>query len=158
MAVEEVNKEAVDYLCDLLLTRIAGRGKHVSNHRDITGDYKVDTVEIIKREDQERFLQLSLSAFNAECGTYFGLGDVEFCKHFAALIVGYAASVALASQSLVERGREYTQTDNGVTLDPPKIAQIAWEQSIAERNWWERAIRSLRDETGFYDEWVKEDE
>ena len=43
---------------------------------------------------------------------------------FAAIIIQGAVLLALAAQALIERGREFSITDNGITFQPPAVAEM----------------------------------
>lgn len=46
---------------------------------------------------------------------------------------------ALASQALLERGREFQTTDNGVTFNPPSISELLNTQySVLLQHHWEK--------------------
>jgi hypothetical protein len=155
MAVDGVNKEVLDYLVGLLFLRLSSKGQKAVAGKD--GTVHFEDCDIFKREALEESLKLSISAFNVACGTYYGLADEEFCKYFSSLLVGYAVSVLLSSQALLERGREFSTSDHGVSMTAPNISSLAWEQSINERNWWERQILTLTGRDDFHEEWVKKE-
>jgi hypothetical protein len=56
--------------------------------------------------------------------TSFHFSDPAIYGIFADVIVQGAVILALAAQSLIERGREFTITDNGITYQPPQISEI----------------------------------
>jgi hypothetical protein len=152
MAVEEVNKEVLEYLSELFMLRVAGHGKRL---KGTDGQVTYEDEDLFTPEQVKGYLQLSLSAFNVVCGTYYGLGDVEFCKYFASLLVSYAASIALAGQALLERGREFSTTDNGISFVPPDIAAMAWNQASMEREWWYQQMHEVLEAQS---EWLKSPE
>lgn len=64
--------------------------------------------------------------------TEFTLDDVEFVKMFQAILVQGAAIRALASKALIERGREFTISDNGINFTPPTVSDMLSTQHAAE--------------------------
>lgn len=64
--------------------------------------------------------------------TEFTLDDVEFVKMFQAILVQGAAIRALASKALIERGREFTISDNGINFTPPTVSELLSTQWSAE--------------------------
>ena len=43
---------------------------------------------------------------------------------FAEVLVEGATLYALASQALLERGREFQMSDNGISFDPPNLSEL----------------------------------
>lgn len=79
------------------------------------------------------FLSMSLTEFNAiPHFTSFGWEDTEILNQFFSLIVQGAVIYALASKALIERGREFQITDNGVNFTPPTISELLNTQYSAE--------------------------
>lgn len=71
------------------------------------------------------FLVNSLSEFNQTPHfTTFTFADPQICDLFLDIIVQGAALLALAAQTLIEKGREFSITDNGVTYQPPAVSDI----------------------------------
>lgn len=56
--------------------------------------------------------------------TEFTFDDTEFVKMFQAILVQGAAIRALASKALIERGREFTISDNGINFTPPTVSEL----------------------------------
>src|SRR5208337_3193762 len=71
------------------------------------------------------FIELSVSDFNQVPNfTYYTLDDDKFVDTFAEVLVEGATLYALSSQALLERGREFMMTDNGITFNPPSISEM----------------------------------
>ena len=67
----------------------------------------------------------SLSSFNQiPHFTRFTFADPQIYVIFADVIIQGAVLLALAAQALIERGREFTLNDNGVTYQPPQISEL----------------------------------
>lgn len=79
------------------------------------------------------FLVNSLSSFNQYPHfTQFKFSDVQIYELFAEIIVQGAVLLALAAQALIERGREFSITDNGVTYQPPAVSEMLNSQYSAQ--------------------------
>lgn len=75
------------------------------------------------------FLEMSLSDFNSvPYFTFYSFEDSKIIETFAAVLVEGATLYALGSQALIERGREFAMTDNGLTFTPPSLAELLQTQ------------------------------
>jgi len=86
------------------------------------------------------FLCQALSEFNmVPFFTSYTFADNLIHKMFSQLIVEGAYIVALASQSLVEKGRDFTISDGGISYQPPQLGDFLasqynnWLSSYRER-------------------------
>ena len=71
------------------------------------------------------FIINSLSEFNAYPHfTNFTFASPEVVGIFLDILAQGAVLLALAAQALIERGREFSITDNGVTYQPPAISEM----------------------------------
>ena len=71
------------------------------------------------------FVVNALSEFNQiPYFTFFTWEDTQIINEFHAILVDGAVLMALASQALIERGREYSINDNGVSFTPPSVAEM----------------------------------
>lgn len=71
------------------------------------------------------FLVNSLSSFNQYPHfTKFTFADSQIYGMFADIIIQGGVLLALASQALIEKGREFSINDNGITYQPPMIADM----------------------------------
>ena len=69
------------------------------------------------------FLNNSLSEFNqTPHWTNFGYNDPVIYQRNAHVIVEGARIMALGAQMLIEAGREFTVSDNGITMTPPPLS------------------------------------
>lgn len=113
----------INRLLKLLKMRLASAGKSKSFDKDGNVVY-VDT-DIFSTDHLVGFLVLSLSDFNqTPAFTYFRFDDTRCIEFFTEVLISGAALYALASQALIERGREFQITDNGITFDPPNISEM----------------------------------
>jgi hypothetical protein len=78
------------------------------------------------------FLATALWDFNqVPFYTFFNFDDSAFIEQFGAVLVEGATLQALASQALIERGREYQITDSGVSFSPPTVSELMMTQYSA---------------------------
>jgi hypothetical protein len=69
------------------------------------------------------FLNSSLSEFNeVPHWTNFGFDHTVIYERNAHIVVEGAFIIALGAQMLIEAGREFTVTDNGITMQPPPLS------------------------------------
>lgn len=106
-------------LMKMLETRLHSKG-HAPN---VLGD----TVEIsiYSTERLMTFLEMSLQDFNqVPFFTFYTFNDNVFIEQFGSLLVEGATVYALASQSLIEKGREFTTSSSGISYDPPTVSEL----------------------------------
>lgn len=71
------------------------------------------------------FIADSLTAFNEiPYFTFFTFEDTPIINQFHNILVEGATMMALASQALIERGREFTIADNGINFNPPAVSEL----------------------------------
>lgn len=117
-AVININK-----LLTLVKSRLysAGKQKHKDEHDNVVYvDCSIFSVDMLVQ-----FLVISLSEFNqTPYFTSYSFEDNLVVDTFTDVLVEGAVLAALASQALIERGREFKIEDNGVYFDPPNIADM----------------------------------
>ena len=86
------------------------------------------------------FLATALRDFNqVPYFTYFQFDDEGFVDQFGEILVEGATLYALASKSLIERGREFQITDNGLNFNPPTVSELMQTQySTLLSHYWEK--------------------
>lgn len=110
-------------LIALLEHRLSSKGKQKVT--DTHGNTVYVDTSIYGAEVLESFIHLSISEFNQiPHFTNFTLNDSRFVDCFSEVIVEGAVLHALASKALLERGREFAVTDNGITFEPPSMADM----------------------------------
>ena len=116
-------------LLTLLKARLGSTGKR--RKRDAYGKYLVDgsgnfileDVSIFTTDELYLFLKASLAEFNSiPHFTNFTFDDAQFTKNFQHELTEGAYILALAKQGILEKGREFNINDDGVTYQPPVIA------------------------------------
>ena len=126
----------INRLLKLLKLRLASDGKVKS--KDINNNIiYVDTC-IFNIDKLVGFLVLSLSDFNQTPDfTYFTFEDTRFLEFFSEVLISGATLYALASQVLLEKGREYSFSDNGIIVDPPSVSEILETQyrDLSQLHW-----------------------
>jgi hypothetical protein len=121
-AYDNINK-----LLKLLKTRLNSTGKIKSI--DSFGNEIYIDCDIFCTDQLTDYLILSLSWFNqTPVFTSFSFEDTVFVEIFSEIIVTGATIQALAAKSLIEKGREFAVTDDGVTLNPPNVADLMHTQ------------------------------
>jgi len=100
-----------------------------SKQRSLDGYGNVFYVDcnIYSNNQLSLFLDLSLSEFNQiPYFTSFTWDDPEFITTFANILVEGAVLLCLASQSLIERGREFQFVDGyqAISFTPPTISEM----------------------------------
>lgn len=91
------------------------------------------------------FLCMGLELFNSlPYFSFFDFDNTEAMNLFGSVIVGLASCWALASQSLIERGKEYAISDGGVSLTPPGISELLNTQYQNDFNTWRDIAISIK--------------
>jgi len=117
-AIANINK-----LMKTLRARLNSSGK--SKSKDNYGNIIYVDCDIFSVDMLTTFLADSLSAFNEiPFFTFFSFEDTPIIDQFHNVLVEGATLMALASKALIERGREFQITDNGVNFTPPSIAEM----------------------------------
>lgn len=71
--------------------------------------------------------------------TFFKFDDDDFVDQFGEILVEGATLYALASKALIERGREFQITDNGLNFNPPTVSELMQTQySTLLSHYWEK--------------------
>lgn len=114
------------YGINVLLKMIKYRLKSDGTRKVRNGSEYVDVpCSIFTDAEFISFLVNSLSSFNQfPHFTQFLFSDPQIYGLFADVILQGAVLLALAAQALIERGREFSITDNGVTYQPPAISEM----------------------------------
>jgi hypothetical protein len=141
-----------DTLVSFLQDRLRSSGKTKSSDTEDNVVY-VDC-DIYTKEVLESFIDLSISEFNQiPTFTYYSLEDSLFVETFTEVLVEGATLYALASQALIERGREFQILDNGISFDPPVVSELLNTQysTLLSHHWKKLNIIKLsNDVINFY--------
>jgi len=120
---DKAEMEGVNVILQLVKPRLKNDGvRKVPNG---TGGYDTVPCSVFSDSELIAFIVNSLSEFNQiPHFSNFNFGNPQIYTVFADVIVQGAVLLALAAQSLIERGREFVITDNGITYQPPQISEI----------------------------------
>jgi hypothetical protein len=117
-AIQNCNK-----LLKLLKDRLRSSGKATAI--DLHGNTVYIDCDIYSADMLISFITLSVCDFNQTPHfTFYTLEDTKFVDSFTEVLVEGATVYALASQALIERGREFQMLDSGVSFTPPSIAEM----------------------------------
>jgi hypothetical protein len=136
----------INYLLKLLKSRLNSDGVKPSRDQfgafitDGYGEIVTETCNVFDDEVLVSFLCMALSEFNmVPFFTGYTFGDEIIRTLFPAAIVEGAYIFALASQALVEKGRDFTISDGGINYQPPQLGDFlqshysSWLTSYRER-------------------------
>lgn len=107
---------------------------------DAYGNVVYESCDIYTVDQLAIFAATSMTAFNqVPYFTFFTYNDTDFVDQFFEVLVQHATIYALASKALIERGREFNITDNGLGFQPPGVSDLLNTQWNAElQNWWDK--------------------
>ena len=90
---------------------------------DAYGNIEFVNCSVFSNDELVAFLNMSLSEFNS-CPHFsdFSFADEVIYNRYAYVIVEGACIVAWAAQMVIEAGREFNVTDNGINLIPPPLS------------------------------------
>lgn len=113
----------INALLKSLKARLSNTGK--SKKVDANGNVVFVDCEIFSVDMLTTFLATSLSDFNqVPYFTAFTFEDTDIIRHFLEILVEGATLYALSSKALIERGREFVLTDNGISFTPPTVSEM----------------------------------
>jgi len=112
---------------ELLRARLNSSGK--AKKADAYGNVTYVTCDIYSVATLTAFLAAALSDFNqVPHFTMFTFDDDAFVNQFMEILVEGATLYALSSKALIERGREFQITDNGINFSPPTVSELLQTQ------------------------------
>jgi hypothetical protein len=117
-AIKNINK-----LIKSLKARLNSSGKAKST--DGYGNVIYVDCDIFSIDMLTTFLATALWDFNqVPYFTFFIFDDDNFVEQFGEILVEGATLYALASKALIERGREFSITENGLSFTPPTVSEL----------------------------------
>lgn len=133
VAIKNINK-----LIKSLKARLNSSGKAKST--DSYGNVIYVDCDIFSVDMLVTFIATALWDFNqVPFFTFFTFDDDNFVDQFGEILVEGATLYALASKALIERGREFQVTDNGVNFNPPTVSELMNTQySSLLSHYWEK--------------------
>lgn len=132
-ATKNINK-----LMKSLKARLNSSGKAKSV--DSFGNVIYVDCDIFSIDMLTTFLSTALWDFNqVPFFTFFTFDDDSFVEQFGEVLVEGATLHSLASKALIERGREFQFTDNGLNFNPPTVSELMSTQySTLLTHYWEK--------------------
>lgn len=133
----------VNKLIKALRARLNSRG--FAQTKDEFGNITYENCDIYTVEQLATFAATALTAFNQiPHFTNFTFEDTEIISMFFEVILQHAVIYALASKALIERGREFQISDNGVTFTPPGVSDVLQTQYTTELNNWFEKVKLIK--------------
>lgn len=128
----------INKLLKSLRARLNSRGKAKST--DSYGNVIYVDCDIFSTDTLVSILATALWDFNqVPYFTFFQFDDDNFVEQFGEILVEGATLYCLASKSLLERGREYQITDNGLNFNPPTVSELMQTQySTLLSHYWDK--------------------
>ena len=112
----------INILMNILRTRLQSSGWHMI--KDNYGNLVRENCDIFSVNEMYAFLCSSLSEFNSTPTFTSITWESEIVVEFRDVIVEGAYIMAVASKALIEKGREFQISDNGLSFTPPLIADL----------------------------------
>jgi hypothetical protein len=142
-AFSQAEVNGIDKLLHILKKRLKNDG--VRKVPDGSGGFIDEACSIFSNDELICFLVNSLSEFNQwPHFTQFTFADVQIQDLFTDIIVQGANLLALAAQTLIEKGREFTINDNGVTYQPPQVADILNTQYGTQLGYYKEKLKAIK--------------
>lgn len=137
-AIKNINK-----LIAILKARLNSSGKALI--KDENGFEQLVDCDIYTIPQLVLFLIAAKDSFNMiPHFTAYTFEDTDFFEIFGEIIVRFALIYALASKALIERGREFQITDNGVSFQPPSVADLLNSQYGTEYTQWQDNVKLIK--------------
>lgn len=133
----------INKLLGVLKKRLKSDGK--VKVPDGAGGYELVDCPIFSNNELICFLINSLSEFNQTPHfTKFTFADDMFVDQFMDILIQGAFILALAAQALIERGREFTVTDNGVSYQPPQVSELLNSQFSTQMQAYREKLKFIK--------------
>ncbi len=118
--------------------RLKSMGKHKTTN--CNGNVVYTDCDIFSVDQLATFIATSLTMFNEiPTFTFFTFEDNPVIENFHGILTSGAVVLALSSQALIEKGQEFTITDNSISFNPPSVADLLNSQYTTDlANWMER--------------------
>lgn len=128
----------INKLIKSLKARLNSSGKAKSS--DSYGNTTYVDCDIFSVDTLTTFIATALWDFNqVPYFTFFKFDDDDFVDQFGEVLVEGATLYGLASIALIERGREFQLTDNGLNFNPPTVSELLQTQySTLLAHYWEK--------------------
>lgn len=128
----------INKLIKSLRSRLNSSGK--AKATDAFGNVIYVDCDIFSVDMLVTFLATALWDFNqVPFFTFFTFDDTNFVDQFGEILVEGATLYALASKALIERGREFQITDQGINFNPPTVSELMNTQyNTLLSHYWEK--------------------
>ena len=138
---EEV--QSINYLLSLLRKRLKNNGK--VKVPDGFGGFVDRDCAVFSNDELVAFLVSSLSEFNQfPHFTQFKFTDPQITGIFTDIILQGAQLLAYSAQAIIERGREFNFTDNGITFQMPAISEILNNQYTTQLADYKEKLKAIK--------------
>jgi hypothetical protein len=135
--------DGINKILTILKKRLKSDG--IRKVPDGAGGYIEERCDVFNDDELICFIVNSLSEFNQwPHFTSFTFADSQIQGIFLDIIVQGANLLALAAQTLIEKGREFTITDNGVTYQPPQISEILNSQYGTQLGYYKEKLKMIK--------------
>ena len=142
---QKCEADAISYLAKILKKRLKNDGTVKVEDPIGSGVYTNKSCSVFSDDELICFLINGLNEFNQwPHFTNFGFCDAEITGIFSDIVIQGAYLVAVAAQSLIEKGREFSITDNGVTYQPPMISEILTTQYNAQLGYYKEKLKMIK--------------
>jgi hypothetical protein len=139
----QAETDGINILLKLLKKRLKNDGTR--KVPDGNGGFIDEPCSIFSNEELICFLVNSLSEFNQwPHFTQFTFADPQIYGIFADIIIQGANLLALAAQTLIEKGREFSISDNGVTYQPPQVADMLNNQYGTQLGYYKEKLKAIK--------------
>ena len=140
---DKCEQEGIDCLMKILKKRLKSDG--VRQVPDGMGGFTEEPCSVFSNDELICFLINSLSEFNAwPHFTNFSFCDQQITGIFADVIIQGAVLLALAAQTLIEKGREFSITDNGVVYNAPQVSDILNNQYTTQLGYYKEKLKMIK--------------
>jgi len=139
----EAEVEGVNRLLKILKRRVKNDG--IRRVPDGAGSYMEVECAVFSEDELICFLVGSLSEFNQTPHfTTFSFADQQIQETFMHIVTQGAALLAMAAQTLIEKGREFVITDAGISMSPPAISEILNSQYSVQLADYRSMLKSIK--------------
>ena len=133
----------INVLLKMIKPRLKSDG--VRKVRDESGAYIEVPCSIFTDTELITFLINGLSEFNQEpYFTNYTFEHPQIYGVFADIIIQGGALLAMAAQTLIERGREFSITDNGISFQPPAVSDILNTQYTTQLSVYREKLKHIK--------------
>jgi hypothetical protein len=133
----------INNLLKSLRKRLKSSGK--AKRTDEYGNIIYKDCDVFETDELVAFIARSLEEFNSiPTFTGFTFSDSDIINQFHGVLVQGATVFALGAQALIERGREYQISDNGISMNNPTISELLNTQYTTELNNWYEKVKLIK--------------